>query len=933
MKETRMTTTSNYGFNQIDCTQDTKMLFKDYVEKDSKENWQKADTVIKNVENKVDKVKSDIGNLVTLDGESKQNFNFIRSNVEQDGLISYYDASSYDNGMFTNIIDGSKVGSTGSIIKGNDGISFLSGAKTQSIVLPNIYTISMRFSIDDKLNASYCAFGNFGDATKYLSRHNANKCFCFINAGSANQLAVNTFYANDEFKKIIQFDIVHDQATNFFTYYIDGGLVGKWIKDAVPMNVLQFGGNGYGNCNTTFYNVIIYNKLLTPQEIQHNFSVLNNSPSIKELHTTDSTGKTSILKLASDTDHVEDRSGRTQEQINRTFYKRMCKEIPSPNGEPVTVNNGEEGYVLSAEIKGQTVKNLFDYETHGSDSARIYYNNKNKETNKGCFFYNSLDKTIILSMYEAGTNTWVKNYEVSAKTFKEITDDNLYIKTIIGHSSNGWIASDIDKLENVCNIINLKTSVDTKLPFGLSSAQAIINNNGQSYPIYEPTIQGKTRILKAPKGTQNWVEIDASEERDTATYDYKLDSIAGDLGSVPGISDYIDRARKVKVINTREITLNGSENWLWVGLNSNSTKLRVAFNTTDMKQGGDGNSDKLKWTKGIVSTETEESIGSHGSSSQMHCVINVSKLNSPNEIGFKTWLQANPITVRYQLATPIEIPLTDEELKVYDLYKKVILLPFAEDKVTIDETGSATWINASDDVVFNGNEDWIWYNSGASDNDIIMEFSVSNQKIGGNFECAEYPKIKGKDDKTLGEGVFVHKTLGVVYIRVLKSKLETLDAIGLKKYLSQNNFTIRGNKLTPTVINIPKELVPTILTNKTNTLEAGGAVKAQSFKVTVPTTDGIKKEYTLTPINGWKGTAKANLLQTGDIELVLDLTIPSSFNVSICSLPTELRPKAERTVLGYNGNTPVVVKIGTDGTVKLPVTATGTVKLDDTYKL
>ena len=103
--------------------------------------------------------------------------------------------------------------------------------------------------------------------------------------------------------------------------------------------------------------------------------------------------------------------------------------------------------------------------------------------------------------------------------------------------------------------------------------------------------------------------------------------------------------------------------------------------------------------------------------------------------------------------------------------------------------------------------------------------------------------------------------------------------------------------------------------------------------MTVPTTDGIKKEYTLTPINGWKGTAKANLLQTGDIGLVLDLTIPSSFNVSICSLPTELRPKAERTVLGYNGNTPVVVKIGTDGSVKLPVTATGVVKLDDTYKL
>lgn len=170
-------------------------------------------------------------------------------------------------------------------------------------------------------------------------------------------------------------------------------------------------------------------------------------------------------------------------------------------------------------------------------------------------------------------------------------------------------------------------------------------------------------------------------------------------------------------------------------------------------------------------------------------------------------------------------------------------------------------------------------------------------------------------------------------ITVLKSSLETPDLQGFYKYLSNLNATFVGQASTPIVTTIPKELVPTILTQQTNILSGGSDVKPSSFKVTVPTTDGIKKEYTLTPINGWKGTAKANLLQTGDIELVLDLTIPSSFNASICSLATELKPKSERTVLGYNGNTPVVVKIGADGTVKLPVATTGTVKLDDTYKL
>lgn len=69
MKETR-TATPNYGFNQIDSIQDESMLFKEYIEKDSKENWQKADTVIKNIEDKVD-------NKINLNGKYYDSLNFI----------------------------------------------------------------------------------------------------------------------------------------------------------------------------------------------------------------------------------------------------------------------------------------------------------------------------------------------------------------------------------------------------------------------------------------------------------------------------------------------------------------------------------------------------------------------------------------------------------------------------------------------------------------------------------------------------------------------------------------------------------------------------------------------------------------------------------------------------------------------------------------
>ena len=78
------------------------------------------------------------------------------------------------------------------------------------------------------------------------------------------------------------------------------------------------------------------------------------------------------------TDNVVDRAGRTQEQINRTFYKRMCKEIPSPSGEPITVKNGEEGYVLSAEIKGNT--QLFKRAKGSQDEWIVIPNGEGRDT-------------------------------------------------------------------------------------------------------------------------------------------------------------------------------------------------------------------------------------------------------------------------------------------------------------------------------------------------------------------------------------------------------------------------------------------------------------------------------------------------------------------------------------------------------------------------
>lgn len=741
MKETRMTTTSNYGFNQIDCTQDTKMLFKDYVEKDSKENWQKADTVIKNVENKVDKVKSDIGNLVTLDGESKQNFNFIESKITQ----GWIDNSTYDFNL------------------NNDDFSILFDLKPSNLKeTTTLLYMTNGFQIFYSTSTGNIRFGVLGDTVAYteMGKYMPNKHYIFNVVKMKN--TVNVMINNDNY--IIDVSKMKGGTTKILTPAAMSGL----------------------------YNIYkVYNKALESIEQQHNLSVLNNSPSIKELHTTDSEGKTSILKFASDTDHVEDRSGRTQEQINRTFYKRMCKEIPSPSGKPITVENGEEGYVLSAEIKGQTIKNYgvltnkyYSFNTwalstdyvRGLQLGKTYYmvvDIKTPTTNgyvhlRGVKNNYLTDATLINNM--SGINILTQPIHSSA-TQQDLDD---YINCRIMYYSNGIQCE--AKVLAIVETLEEAQKIKSFLGFGLSSTEAIISNNGKKYPIYEPTIQGKTRILNG-----QLVSLEPS------------DPTLLNLDSVQDVYDEVNLSMKQLTKKIGDMTLNGSESWIW------------------------------------------------------------SAVDSSKNIGY------------------VSLPLEQ-------------IAPNQNESIL-------TLNNLFTDI--NGGE------------------GHGRRKEGLCLTDGKYLRIMYKS----GDVRF--------------SNLSTF-----KQYLADNNLRVKYVLNQPMTQQLTEELVPTILThNKTNIWEVGGAVKPSSFKVTVPTTDGIKKEYTLTPINGWTGTAKANLLQTGDTELVLDLTIPESFNTLITNLPNELRPKVERTVLGYNGNTPVVVKIGTDGTVKLPVTATGTVKLDDTYKL
>ena len=441
------------------------------------------------------------------------------------------------------------------------------------------------------------------------------------------------------------------------------------------------------------------------------------------------------------------------------------------------------------------------------------------------------------------------------------------------------------------------------------------------YPIYYPTIDGKTKVLKAPKGTQNWVEISPDEARDTATYDYKLENTTSDLGSTPSVNDYIDRARKVKVVNTKESTLNGLESDWTKSLLTTTEYFTAYIKINDIYRTSviSAVSDKF-----VVSTSSL--IGNcifKDSSSNDYLFIRIlsSKLATQDVTGLKAYLQANPVTIRYQLATPQEIPLTDEELKAYDAYKKVILLPFAEDKVALNEDGSGTWNRVSE--TFKPTTENIATATYAS----ATDSNYTTYHTAGAFGYIEgvCNKLKLKTSIIALEKGFYIKN-GYLYITLPNTELPTQDRSGFLQYLSDCIFIVSK---TPTVTTLDKSIMPVIQTSdKINILNVESPVAPSSLTLTLPTSDDISKAYNnIVLLNGYTqtvGTAApiVNLSNTGIVRLQMDLTTPAtSINTTLFTLPTELRPvTSARIPVFVNGVCQLATIDKTTGNVNLTST-------------
>lgn len=594
------------------------------------------------------------GSNVTINGETQTNFNFIKNKVVQDGLV-------------------------GAVFENKPSIIEIKKASKYTIQFVGKYNLT--HGIYSGIFGMYHKNGT--PAYYYLDSPSANEQALRLRVGEdvPNTTAIVKNY-NELFTIKSNLIIQIDETESTVTIVLNGikntrRYTLRNAEDTFNLYLLKTSIEA-SDFNGDVAGLLVYNRLLTPQEIQHNFSVLNNESSIKELHTTDSTGKTSILKIASDSHHVEMDTGRTLQEELDTYRAIMGKEFTSADGSAIDVNNAIPSKVLSAEMQGNTIKNIvsgvpaeidhtftgtakiWEYDVIGATPGKQYTFICDIVTNTSttanyCPFPSGERNSVSGShnVIKTGFTGRVEYLFTSKPAFTATPKIEFYV--------SGATAGDRIVVRNIRVVEGDMRGKNSNeyIPFGLSSTEAIISNNGQQYPIY------------------------ATEE---------------------------DKANK-----------------------------------------------------------------------------------------------------------------------------KVISLPFAEDKMMLNEDGSVTWVNASTTIE---TKNFTWSKDISSNDEYFVgKITVPNT----SFAQTEFNVISDILDSEKGTLINTYKgekcVIGgwnnVIVIKIKSNFLSSNDVTGFNTWIKDNN-PILTYKLNPTSVSIPKELVPTILTQQTNILEAGGAVKPSSFKVTLP---------------------------------------------------------------------------------------------------
>lgn len=335
--------------------------------------------------------------------------------------------------------------------------------------------------------------------------------------------------------------------------------------------------------------------------------------------------------------------------------------------ELITARDGEES--LSARLD-RDLQGVYEYVDNkqvdlSPVESKIAENTKKLNTHERLIDNNLNSIGSLNTRITNNTKTLTNHSTEIANTKQEITTKVNALKTEIGEdiaSINDDVAriqAELAKTENTKysteNGVKEFTCRDGYVDNVVIEGQTkILNNNNEEV---EAGLVG-AKLVSVGQGDK--IEV-LTKNSDETKQDKK--QISTTLRSLPnGVKDTIEKRgnKYVKVQRCGEVTLNGSEDTTsFHSPNNNTSSLyrRVGFKVKNIpKSNVPCYCDKLN---SIIDYEIEDyNVLPYGAESCLFITIPVSNLTSSDGEGAKEWLQSNPITVVYELETPIitELP-------------------------------------------------------------------------------------------------------------------------------------------------------------------------------------------------------------------------------------------------------------------------------------
>ena len=288
---------------------------------------------------------------------------------------------------------------------------------------------------------------------------------------------------------------------------------------------------------------------------------------------------------------------------------------------------------------------------------------------------------------------------------------------------------------------------------------------------------------------------------------YQLDA---PLRSLPnGIKDTIINEKLTR--GCGQLLLNGTENWATVPTNDNDDTLLFQLPINGSK----ASSNDLVCCQSTVLVQTANKVWSTLNTN--HCISlniygNIHFRCSKALLGsgvdnlqkFKSYLKDNPVPVIYQLSKTIEKSIRESNFNEMNFDKQRLFksgswlreIPNgAKDEVNFNKV-----IRRTKAITFTGIEEWVLHNEGVNNDTLAFHTSVVTDKkpntvmLSDKFDYAHSTLIPTTDRELISGQL----ETSIIYIRVLKSKLETPDANGFKKWLSVNPVKVLYELQTPT---------------------------------------------------------------------------------------------------------------------------------------